>query len=155
MENSNIEGISPCFFTYIFIFSSISQERPKKWVNFFYLRFSGKLPHNLILLWIIQKSNSFSHIFSSSSSFFASISQKCPKSGLSFFFTDLRQNLHQSDSFFHIFSSSFSFLSWFIKNSLKNESKLFFLWFLWKFSVDSGFSNIPYSKKWKPGNAEN
>ena len=66
MENSKIENIFPYFFAFIFIFASISQKCPKKWVKTFFNRLSWKLPHNLILIWIIQKSNLFCQIFSSS-----------------------------------------------------------------------------------------
>ena len=50
----------------IFIFS---QKCLKKWVKNFSLGFSLKLPNDLNLIWRTQISDSFSHIFSSSSSF--------------------------------------------------------------------------------------
>ena len=66
MENSKTENILPYFFFTISIFSSISKKCLIKWVKNCFLRFSRKLPHNLIFMWRIQKLILCSHAFSSS-----------------------------------------------------------------------------------------
>ena len=61
----------------------------------FFLTFLWKVPRNLILIWRIQKLNSFSHIFSSSSSFLLRlVKDNVSEMGQSFLFTDLHQNCH-------------------------------------------------------------
>ena len=116
MENSKIENIFPYFFTFIFIFTSISQKYPKIWVKTFFNwlsfskilstsssflpqlvktifhRLSRKLPYNLILVWIIQKSNWFSQIFSSSSSSLTRLVKNGLKNKPKFFFSDFHKN---------------------------------------------------------------
>ena len=92
MENSKIKLIFPNFFT--FIFALISQKCLTKWVKNFFLRCSWKLPHNLILIWRIQKLKSFSHIFSSSFSFFPRLVKNILKNESRFFFSDFQENCH-------------------------------------------------------------
>ena len=138
VENLKTENIFPYFFLFIFIFASISQKYPKKWVKTFSNRFSWKLPHDLILIWIIQKSNSFSQIFSSSSSFLPwlvknGLKKKWVKNFFLRFSWKFLYNLisiwriQEVNSFFQIFLWSSSFLSWLVKNVLsqKNFSKIF------------------------------
>ena len=136
MENSKIENIFPNFFTFIFIFDSINQKFLKKWVKIFFNRFSWRLPNNLILMWIIQKSNSFFQIFSSSFSFLPWLIKNGfknePKNYFLRFSWKILFNLiliwriQKSNPFFQIFSSSFSFLSRLVKNVTQNGSKTFF-----------------------------
>ena len=101
----------------------------------FFLRFLWKVTYNLIFIWRIQKSNSFSHILSYSSLFLPRLVKNVLKVGQSFLFTDLHQNYHNMiliwriqklNSFFHIFLFSSSFLPRLVKSDLKNESKLYF-----------------------------
>ena len=79
------------YFFPIFLFSSSFLPQLvkclEKWANFFFLRFSWKLPYSLSLIWKIQKSNLFFQIFIFSSFFFffASTSQKCLKKWVNFF----------------------------------------------------------------------
>ena len=77
MDNSKIELISPNFFIFIFNFASISKKWLKKWVKWFFLRFSWKFLYNLILIFRIQKSNSFFPNLFIFIFIFASVSQKC------------------------------------------------------------------------------
>ena len=55
--------IFPNFFIFIFIFPRLVKNGLKNETKFFFGRFSWKLPHKLILIWRIQKSDSFFHIF--------------------------------------------------------------------------------------------
>ena len=125
MGNSKIELIFPNSFVFIYIFASISQKFHKKWVKNFFLGFSWKLPHELILTWRIQNSGSFFQISSSSSSFVLRLVKSLKKEskmslkwvktiflGFSWRWPDnliLMWRIEKLNLFFQIFSSSFSF----------------------------------------------
>ena len=57
----------------------------------FFLRLLRKVPYNLILIWRIQKSNSFSQIFSFSSSFLPRFIKNVLKNGSKFFSIDFHE----------------------------------------------------------------
>ena len=106
----------------------------------FYLRFLWKISYRLILIWKIQKSNSFYQFFIFIF-IFASISQKCLQKLVKSFsllfswklphFLILKWKMQKLKTFPPIFSPSFSFLPQLVKNVLKNGQK-FFLRFSWK-----------------------
>ena len=146
MANSKIDFIFPNFF-FIFIFASISQKCFKRWVKKIFLGFSWKLPYNLILIWRIKKSDSFSHIFSSSFSFLSQLVKMSYKVGQIFFLRFswkfpynliLMYKIQKLNLFLHIFSSSSSFLPWLVKDVFKKWVNFFFR-FSWKFFISSSF----------------
>ena len=98
----------------------------KKWVKNFFLGFSWKFLHNLILIWRIQNLISFFQFFSSSSSFLPQLVKNVLKDGSKIFLGfswKLPHNLiliwkiQKVDSFSHIFSSSSSSLPRLVKMS--------------------------------------
>ena len=134
MENAKTKLIFPTCFIFIFIFASLIKTI-NKWVKKIFLGFSWKLPYNLILIWKIQKSDSFFHIFSSSSSFLLRLVKNVLKNGWKFFSHRFSwkfpynliliwrtQKLNYFPKFFHL---SFLFLPQLVKNGLKNDSKIF------------------------------
>ena len=141
MENSKIDNIFPCLFTFIFIFDSINQKCPKMWVKNFFNICSWKLPYNLILIWITQKCNSFFQVFSSSFSFLPRLIKNGFKNESKQYFLRfswkilfnliLIWRIQKSNSFFQIFSSSFSYLPRLVKKVMQNGSKNFFK-FSWR-----------------------
>ena len=135
MKNSKFQLIFPYFFILIFILASISQKCLKKWVKKISLRFSWKLPHILILIWRIQKSKAFSHMFLSSFSFLPRLVEMSYKMGQKnfsriFIKTTPYFNFDMENSKIEIispyFSSSSPFFPRLVKNVLKNGSKIFF-----------------------------
>ena len=142
MDNSKIEPIFPYFFIFIFIFALISQKWLKKWVKKFFLRFPRKFPYNLILIWRIHGSNSFSQNFLFTSPFLLQLvkmSQKMSQYFLFRFSAKLSCNLiliwriQISNLYFQFFLSSFSFLPQLIKKWLTKWVKECLLNFSWKF----------------------
>ena len=125
MGNSKLELIFSYFFIFIFMFASIYQDYPKKWVEFFYHRFSWKVPYNPSLIWRIQKLNSFLQIFFFSFFFLPRLVKNVLKNGSVFFLRfswKLSCNLiliwriQKSNSFFQVFSCSSSFLASFFSH---------------------------------------
>ena len=64
VENSKIESIFPYFSSSFSFLPWLIKNVLKNGSKFFFHKFSWKLPYNLILIWRIQRSNSFSQIFS-------------------------------------------------------------------------------------------
>ena len=84
----------PIFFIFIFIFASINQKYPKNGSKVFAHRFTSKLPYNLILIWRIHRSNSYSQIFPLTSSFLPRLVKHVLKNGSNVFFSDFHENCH-------------------------------------------------------------
>ena len=114
-ENSKIKLIFPIFFSFAPSFLPWLVKNVLKNGSIFFLRFSWKLPYNLILIWRSQKSNSFFQFFSSSSSFVAST-----------FSHQLKLNREIVKELFHLLFFIFIFIFVSISEKwLKNESSIF------------------------------
>ena len=96
MENSKIRLIFPCFFIFVFIFALTSQKCSEKWVKYFFHRFPWKFLYNLILMWRIQISNSFSQIVSFTSPFLPQLVKNVLIFMSNYLFSDFHENCHKT-----------------------------------------------------------